>query len=47
DKVAERYILGTNLIRGTIIYGVVAFTITMLFNIIAATIIGGLAAPSV
>ncbi|MBI2144906.1 hypothetical protein HYU18_01145 [Candidatus Woesearchaeota archaeon] len=47
DKVAERYILGTNLIRGTIIYGVVAFTITMLFNIIAATIIGGITQPGV
>lgn len=47
DKIAERYLLGTNLIRGTIIYGLVAFTITMLFNIIAASIITGLAAPVV
>ncbi len=45
DKVAERYILGSNLIRGTIIYAVVAFTITMLFNIIAASIIGSIATP--
>ncbi len=45
DKIAERYNLGTNLIRGTIIYGLVAFTITMLFNIIAASIITGLATP--
>ncbi|MBI2176361.1 hypothetical protein HYU40_03365 [Candidatus Woesearchaeota archaeon] len=47
DKVAERYLLGTNLIRGTIIYGLVAFAITMLFNIIAASIIGGIAQPVV
>jgi hypothetical protein len=47
DKIAERYLLGTNLIRGTIIYGVVAFAITMLFNIIAASIITGIAQPIV
>ncbi len=47
DKIAERYLLGTNLIRGTIIYGVVAFAITMLFNIIAASIISGIAQPVV
>ena len=46
DKVSERYVLGSNLIRGTIIYAVVAFTITMLFNIIAASIIGGIAGPA-
>ncbi len=47
DKVAERYMLGSNLIRGTIIYSIVAFTITMLFNIIAASIITGMAQPVV
>lgn len=47
DKVSERYMLGTNLIRGTVIYGVVAFAITMLFNIIAASIISGIASPTV
>lgn len=47
DKVAERFSLGSNLIRGTIIYAVVAFAITMLFNIIAASIIGGIAQPVV
>ncbi len=47
DKIAERFTLGSNLIRGIIIYGMVAFTITMLFNIIAASIIGGITAPAV
>ena len=45
DKVAERFMLGTNLIRGTIIYAITAFTITLLFNIIAASIITGIAQP--
>ncbi|MBI2141497.1 hypothetical protein HYU16_03680 [Candidatus Woesearchaeota archaeon] len=47
DKVAERFMLGSNLIKGTVIYGIVAFAITMLFNIIAASIIGGIAQPAV
>ncbi|MEK6837701.1 MAG: hypothetical protein AABX69_03555, partial [Nanoarchaeota archaeon] len=46
DKVAERFMLGSNLIKGTIIYGIIAFAITMLFNIIAASIIGGIAQPA-
>ncbi len=46
-KVAERFMLGSNLIQGTLIYGIVAFAITMLFNIIAASIIGGIAQPAV
>ncbi len=47
DKVAERYLLGSNLIKGTLIYAIVAFTLTVMFNIIAASIIGGMAAPGV
>lgn len=45
DKVAEKFSLGSNLMKGTIIYGIVAFAITMVFNIIAASIISGIATP--
>jgi hypothetical protein len=43
DKISGKFLLGSNLIKGTIIYGLVAFTVTMLFNIIAASIISGIA----
>ncbi len=45
DKVAEKFMLGSNLIKSTVIYGLVAVTITMLFNIIAAGIITGIGQP--
>jgi len=44
DKVAERYQLSVNLFRGTIIYVLIAFTLTVMFNLIAASIIGGIGA---
>jgi hypothetical protein len=44
DKLAERYSLGQNLLRGTILYSGLAFTVIMIFNYIAATILRGLAA---
>lgn len=42
DKLAERYILGKNLIRGTILYSGLAFVVILVFNFIAATILRGI-----
>lgn len=39
DKLGERHSLGTNLIKSTTLYCVVAFLITLLFNVIAMTIL--------
>lgn len=47
DKVAERYLLGSNLLKGTIIYAFIAFALTVMFNLIAASIIGGMGTPGV
>lgn len=38
DKLNERYLLGTNMIRSTLIYTFVALTVMILFNFIASTI---------
>ncbi|MBU1201157.1 MAG: hypothetical protein KJ583_01645 [Nanoarchaeota archaeon] len=40
DKLNERFLLGKNMTRTAIIYTSVAFVVVMLFNIIAATILG-------
>ena len=45
DKLSERYLLGTNLMRGTIVYTVIAVTITIIFNAIASSVVSGLNAP--
>ncbi|MAG16344.1 hypothetical protein CMO88_04750 [Candidatus Woesearchaeota archaeon] len=42
DKLSERYLVGTNLIRSTFVYVVIALTITIVFNAIASSIIGGI-----
>jgi len=42
DKLSERYLVGTNLIRSTIVYVVIALSITIVFNAIASSIIGGI-----
>ncbi len=40
DKLNERYNLGINLIKSSILYVIIAFVVIMLFNIIAGSIIG-------
>ncbi len=40
DKLEERYLLGNNLIRSTLLYCFIAFTVMIIFNIIAARIVG-------
>jgi hypothetical protein len=40
DKLQERYLLGTNLIKSTIMYCFIAGVVMLLFNIIAARIVG-------
>ena len=43
DKLSERYFLGQNLVRSTIMYCGVAAVIMILFNIIASQILSALA----
>jgi len=43
DPLAERYNLGVNLIRGTILYVGLAFTVILVFNFIASSILSGIA----
>ncbi|MBS3112811.1 hypothetical protein J4418_01900 [Candidatus Woesearchaeota archaeon] len=43
DKLAERYVLGKNLIRGTILYSGLAFVVILVFNFIAASILKNIA----
>lgn len=40
DKLSERFLLGENLIRSTMIYTIVALFVMLLFNFIASTIMG-------
>ena len=40
DKIGERYSLGRTLVNSTITYCVVAFLVTLSFNLIAGSIIG-------
>ena len=44
DKLNERYLLGVNLIRSTTVYCLIAFIITVLFNLIAGVIMSNLIA---
>jgi hypothetical protein len=46
DKLSERYQLGQNLIKSTLIYAVIALTVIVLFNAIAASIMRGLLTPA-
>ncbi len=43
DKLAERCILGKNLLRGTTLYVSLSFIVILIFNFIAATILRGIA----
>ncbi|MCX6708130.1 MAG: hypothetical protein NTW67_00575 [Candidatus Woesearchaeota archaeon] len=40
DKLQERYLLGTNLIRSTVMYCLIAGVVMLIFNIIASRIVG-------
>ncbi|MBW3016435.1 hypothetical protein KY309_02390 [Candidatus Woesearchaeota archaeon] len=40
DKLQERYLLGTNLIRSTVLYCLIAGIVMLIFNIIALKIVG-------
>lgn len=40
DKLNERYLLGVNLLRSTMLYCVVALTVMLIFNFIASSIMG-------
>jgi len=40
DKLQERYLLGNNLIRGTLLYCFIAATVMLIFNVIASRIVG-------
>ncbi len=46
DRLSERYLLGSNLIKSTIVYTIIALAIMVVFNAIAASIITGIAAPA-
>ena len=39
DKLNERYLIGNNLVKSTILYSVVSFAIMILFNLIATSIL--------
>jgi len=43
DKLNERFLIGRNMIRTSITYSVVAFVIILLFNLIAGSIMSGVA----
>jgi len=40
DKLQERYLLGVNLIKSTILYCIIAGTVMLIFNLIALKIVG-------
>ena len=47
DKLSERYMLGTNLTRSTIVYAIIALSITIVFNAIASSIVSSIASTGV
>ena len=42
DRLNEEYMLGRNMINSTVLYVVIAFTIVLIFNLIAASILGSI-----
>ncbi|MBI2663955.1 hypothetical protein HYX10_01285 [Candidatus Woesearchaeota archaeon] len=42
DKLSERYLVGVNLIKSTAVYVIIALSITIVFNAIASSIVGGI-----
>ena len=43
DKFSEKYELGKNLVNSTLLYTFIAGTVILIFNLIAGSILGGLA----
>ncbi len=43
DKLSERYTIGTNLMKSPVIYCVIAIAVMLIFNVLAGTILKGLA----
>ncbi len=41
DKLKEEHLIGTNLIKGTILYSMLALAVILLFNLLADTVISG------
>jgi hypothetical protein len=42
DSLSERYMLGKNLIKSTLLYVIIAFVVMLIFNLVAGMIIGSL-----
>jgi hypothetical protein len=42
DALAERYMLGNNLINSTVLYFIIAMVVMIIFNVISAAVTGGL-----
>ncbi len=47
DKLSERYMLGSNLTKSTLVYIVISFSITLVFNAIASSIVGSVIGSTV
>jgi hypothetical protein len=43
DPLSERYMLGNNLFKSTILYTIIAFIVMLIFNLVAGIVVGGLA----
>lgn len=41
DKLSERYVVGKNMLRTTITYVIVTLAVTLLFSIVAGSILSG------
>jgi hypothetical protein len=46
DALAERYMLGNNLINSTVLYFIIAMIVMIIFNVIAAAVTGGIGATT-
>ena len=42
DKLSERYMAGTNMIKSTIVYVIITLVIMIVFNALSSSIIGSL-----
>jgi hypothetical protein len=46
DDLAEKYLLGNNMISSTMLYFIIALIVMLIFNMIASMVTGGFAAPT-
>ncbi len=46
DSLAERYMLGNNLVRSTVLYFFIALIVMLIFNVIASVVTGGFSTPT-